>query len=41
MPVRTLLSPEQRTRLFSVPTDVATMTRHYVRTERRLSARQR
>src|ERR1700758_4901880 len=30
MPVRTLLSPEQRSRLFSVPTDTATMTRHYV-----------
>jgi len=30
MPVRALLSPEQRTRLFSVPTDTATMTRHYV-----------
>jgi len=30
MPVRTLLSPEQRTRLFSVPTDTTTMTQHYV-----------
>lgn len=30
MPVRTLLSPEQRSRLFSVPTDIATMTRHYI-----------
>lgn len=30
MPARTLLSPEQRTRLFSVSTDTATMTRHYM-----------
>jgi Domain of unknown function (DUF4158) len=30
MPARTLLSSEQRTRLFSIPTDPAEMTRHYV-----------
>ena len=30
MPVRTLLSSEQRSRLFSIPTDTAAMTRHYV-----------
>ena len=30
MPARTLLSAEQRTRLFSVSTDTATMTRHYM-----------
>src|SRR5271167_1634848 len=30
MPPRTLLSPEQRTRLFAIPTDTAEMTRHYV-----------
>src|SRR5580704_8392573 len=30
MPVRTLLSSEQRTRLFSIPTDTAAMARHYV-----------
>jgi hypothetical protein len=30
MPPRTLLSCEQRTRLFSIPTDTAEMTRHYV-----------
>lgn len=30
MPPRTLLSSEQRTRLFSIPTDPAEMTRHYV-----------
>lgn len=30
MPARTLLSPEQRTRLFSISTDTATMTRHYM-----------
>jgi hypothetical protein len=30
MPVRTLLSSEQRTRLFSIPTDMAAMARHYV-----------
>jgi hypothetical protein len=30
MPARTLLSSEQRTRLFSIPTDTATMARHYV-----------
>ena len=30
MPPRTLLSSEQRTRLFSIPTDTADMTRHYV-----------
>ena len=30
MPVRALLSPEQRSRLFSVPSDPVTMTRHYV-----------
>jgi hypothetical protein len=30
MPTRTLLSPEQRTRLFSIPTDTAGMARHYV-----------
>src|SRR6185312_4625916 len=30
MPPRTLLSSEQRTRLFSIPTDAAEMTRHYV-----------
>ncbi len=29
MPPRTLLSSEQRTRLFSIPTDPAEMTRHY------------
>ena len=30
MPPRTLLSSEQRTRLFSIPIDTAEMTRHYV-----------
>jgi len=44
MPARTLLSSEQRTRLFSIPTDPAEMVRHYtlgaddlalVRTKRR------
>jgi TnpA family transposase len=30
MPPRTLLSSEQRVRLFSIPTDPAEMTRHYV-----------
>jgi hypothetical protein len=30
MPPRTLLSSEQRIRLFSIPTDPAEMTRHYV-----------
>jgi len=30
MPARTLLSSEQRTRLFTIPTDPAEMTRHYV-----------
>jgi hypothetical protein len=30
MPPRTVLSSEQRTRLFSIPTDTATMTRHYL-----------
>jgi TnpA family transposase len=30
MPARTLLSSEQRTRLFAIPTDTAEMTRHYV-----------
>lgn len=30
MPVRALLSAEQRTRLFSIPTDTAAMARHYV-----------
>jgi TnpA family transposase len=30
MPARTLLSSEQRVRLFSIPTDPAEMTRHYV-----------
>ena len=30
MPPRTLLSSEQRTRLFAIPTDPAEMTRHYV-----------
>jgi hypothetical protein len=30
MPPRTLLSSEQRTRLFAIPTDLADMTRHYV-----------
>lgn len=30
MPARTLLSLEQRTRLFAIPTDTAEMTRHYV-----------
>src|SRR5215217_4757181 len=30
MPPRTLLSSEQRTRLCSIPTDPAEMTRHYV-----------
>ena len=48
MPARTLLSSEQRTRLFSIPTDTAAMARHYVldatdlaivRTRRRASNR--
>src|SRR3984885_1016255 len=48
MPVRTLLSSEQRTRLFSLPTDMAAMARHYgldaadlaiVRARRRVSNR--
>ena len=30
MPPRTLLSSEQRTRLFAIPTDPAEMARHYV-----------
>jgi len=30
MPPRTLLSYEQRTRLFAIPTDAPEMTRHYV-----------
>ena len=30
MPPRTLLSSEQRTRLFAIPTDAPEMTRHYV-----------
>jgi TnpA family transposase len=30
MPARTVLSSEQRTRLFAIPTDTAEMTRHYV-----------
>src|SRR5271169_2978077 len=30
MPTRTLLSSEQRTRLFSIPTDTAAVARHYV-----------
>jgi Domain of unknown function (DUF4158) len=30
MPRRTLLSPEQRTRLFAIPIDPAEMARHYV-----------
>src|SRR5450631_4275982 len=30
MPARSLLSSEQRTRLFAIPTDTAEMTRHYV-----------
>jgi TnpA family transposase len=30
MPARTLLSSEQRTRLFSIPTDTVAMARHYV-----------
>ena len=30
MPRRTLLSFEQRTRLFAIPTDPAEMARHYV-----------
>jgi TnpA family transposase len=30
MPARTLLSAEQRIRLFSIPTDTAAMARHYV-----------
>lgn len=30
MPARTLLSVEQRTRLFAMPTDLAAMARHYV-----------
>jgi TnpA family transposase len=30
MPVRALLSPEQRSRLFAVPSDTVTMTRHYM-----------
>src|SRR3984885_9656749 len=30
MPARILLSPEQRPRLFTIPTDTAEMTRHYV-----------
>jgi hypothetical protein len=29
LPARTLLSSEQRTRLFSIPTDAAEMVRHY------------
>ena len=29
MPARTLLSAEQRTRLFSIPTDPAELVRHY------------
>src|SRR4051794_28431015 len=29
MPARTLLSSEQRTRLFSIPTDPVAMARHY------------
>ncbi|MBS3025566.1 MULTISPECIES: Tn3 family transposase [Acidiphilium] len=30
MPLRVLLSAEQRARLFSIPTDMASMSRHYV-----------
>ena len=30
MPRRTLLSPEQRARLFGIPTDSAEMAKHYV-----------
>lgn len=30
MPRRTLLSPEQRARLFAIPTSPAEMARHYV-----------
>jgi hypothetical protein len=30
MPARTLLSSEQRTRLFSIPTDPPEMVRHYI-----------
>ena len=29
MPARSLLSPEQRNRLFSIPTDPTEMVRHY------------
>ena len=48
MPHRTLLSPEQRTRVFGIPTEAAEMAKHYmlstedlalVRTKRRLSNR--
>ena len=48
MPHRTLLSPEQRTRLLGIPTEAAEMAKHYVlstedlalvRTKRRLSNR--
>ena len=30
MPHRTLLSPEQRTRLLGIPTGAAEMTKHYL-----------
>jgi hypothetical protein len=48
MPHRTLLSPEQRTRVLGIPTEAAEMAKHYVlstedlalvRTKRRLSNR--
>ena len=39
MPPRTLLSSEQRTRLFAIPTDPAEMARHYVLDARRSGAR--
>ena len=39
MPARTLLSSEQRTRLFAIPTDPAEMARHYVLERRRSGAR--
>ena len=35
MPRRTLLSSEQRTRLFAIPIDPADMARHYVLSTRR------
>ena len=38
MPARTLLSSEQRIRLFAIPTDPAEMARHYVLERRRPGA---